>query len=110
LLSDLFPRVIALKNIQRYIPSLTWEHILTEKYFSFFSGPIPLSGVRAQAIGNDGKLIEDFIFEQQNNNILHVRNAPSPAATSSLTIAKQIVETAETIFQFKSTNQIYLKL
>jgi L-2-hydroxyglutarate oxidase len=47
------------------------------------------SGVRAQAMMPDGKLVEDFHFEEQPG-ILHVVNAPSPAATASLAIGKKI--------------------
>ena len=49
------------------------------------------SGVRAQAMMPDGKLVEDFQFEEQRG-ILHVVNAPSPAATASLAIGGKIVE------------------
>ncbi|QCR23919.1 L-2-hydroxyglutarate oxidase [Pontibacter sp. SGAir0037] len=48
------------------------------------------AGVRAQACDRNGKLIDDFDI-LKNNNIIHVRNAPSPAATSSLAIGKYIV-------------------
>ncbi|MDF1479164.1 L-2-hydroxyglutarate oxidase [Leifsonia sp. H3M29-4] len=47
------------------------------------------AGVRAQAIGRDGKLVDDFVIQQDRNQI-HVLNAPSPAATSSLEIARHI--------------------
>src|ERR1700759_909061 len=40
------------------------------------------AGVRAQALGKDGKLVDDFVFSQ-TEHALHVRNAPAPAATSS---------------------------
>jgi L-2-hydroxyglutarate oxidase len=49
------------------------------------------SGVRAQAMTRDGKLVGDFKFEEQRG-ILHVVNAPSPAATASLAIGEKIVE------------------
>ena len=49
------------------------------------------SGVRAQAMMPDGKLVEDFQFEEQRG-ILHVVNAPSPAATASLAMGEKIVE------------------
>ncbi|MGA2403289.1 MAG: L-2-hydroxyglutarate oxidase [Syntrophobacteraceae bacterium] len=51
------------------------------------------AGVRAQALGKDGKLLDDFVI-QQTDKMIHVLNAPSPAATSSLAIAKLIVATA----------------
>ncbi|QIL39218.1 L-2-hydroxyglutarate oxidase [Pedobacter sp. HDW13] len=49
------------------------------------------AGVRAQACDRKGNLIDDFNI-LQNKNIIHVRNAPSPAATSSLSIGKLISE------------------
>jgi L-2-hydroxyglutarate oxidase len=49
------------------------------------------AGVRAQAMTPDGKLVEDFHFEEARG-ILHVVNAPSPAATASLAIGQKIVE------------------
>ena len=51
------------------------------------------AGVRAQASSKDGGLLDDFKIEQKNN-IIHVLNAPSPAATSSLSIGKTIAELA----------------
>ncbi len=51
------------------------------------------AGVRAQAMTWDGKLVEDFHFEEAKG-ILHVVNAPSPAATASLAIGKKISERA----------------
>src|SRR5271154_4212207 len=47
------------------------------------------AGVRAQAMMSDGKMVEDFHFEEQPG-ILHVVNAPSPAATASLAIGEKI--------------------
>jgi L-2-hydroxyglutarate oxidase len=49
------------------------------------------SGVRAQAMTGDGRLVEDFHFEE-GRGILHVVNAPSPAATASLAIGAKISE------------------
>ncbi len=49
------------------------------------------AGVRAQAMTSDGKLVEDFHFEEAPG-ILHVVNAPSPAATASLAIGARITE------------------
>jgi (S)-2-hydroxyglutarate dehydrogenase len=51
-------------------------------------------GVRAQALGRDGKLVDDFVFSE-TERALHVRNAPSPAGTSSLAIARMIADRAE---------------
>lgn len=53
----------------------------------------------------DGTLVDDFILdmgkEEFEGKVLHVRNAPSPAATSSLAIAKMIVDKLEENFQIK---------
>ena len=49
------------------------------------------AGIRAQAVARDGKLLDDFAFAE-TPNALHVRNAPSPAATSSLAIARVIAD------------------
>jgi L-2-hydroxyglutarate oxidase len=67
----------------RYIPELRREDVLP--------GP---AGVRAQALGRDGRLIDDFVVSE-TRNALHVRNAPSPAATSCLPLARLIVDRAE---------------
>jgi len=82
-----------MKKIHPYMPHLSISHI-------DFSSPSP-SGVRAQALNPDGKLVEDFVFDTpEGGKVLHVRNAPSPACTSSLAIAKEIVDTAEKQFRF----------
>ncbi len=51
------------------------------------------AGVRAQAVRRDGRLVEDFVFAG-DGRALHVLNAPSPAATSSLSIASVIADRA----------------
>lgn len=48
------------------------------------------SGVRAQAVARDGGLVDDFVLSEADG-ALHVRNAPSPAATACLAIAREIV-------------------
>jgi L-2-hydroxyglutarate oxidase len=45
----------------------------------------------------DGTLADDFLFAE-SARVLHVRNAPSPAATSSLAIAEHVVSRALTVF------------
>ena len=55
------------------------------------------AGVRAQALGRDGRLVDDFVFSA-TPRALHVRNAPSPAATSSLAIGRHVAEEAERAF------------
>lgn len=81
------------KYLQKFIPEITTSDILR--------GP---AGVRAQALDRDGNLVEDFIFDggagDIGNRILHVRNAPSPAATSSLAISEIIVDEIQQRFEF----------
>ncbi|MBX5445032.1 L-2-hydroxyglutarate oxidase [Sphaerobacter sp.] len=72
-----------LKALQRYMPDLRPDDLLP--------GP---SGVRAQALAPDGSLVDDFVVDRQEG-ALHVRNAPSPAATSSLAIAELIADAVE---------------
>jgi (S)-2-hydroxyglutarate dehydrogenase len=52
------------------------------------------AGIRAQALGRDGKLVDDFVVHRTERAI-HVRNAPSPAATSSLALARLIADRLE---------------
>ncbi|MCU0506038.1 MAG: L-2-hydroxyglutarate oxidase [Chloroflexi bacterium] len=74
--------------IRRYLPAI--ERADVEP------GP---SGVRAQALGPGGALVEDFLLTVRPR-VVHVRNAPSPAATASLAIGREIAERAEAaIFQ-----------
>ena len=72
--------------LQRYIPELKVEDTL--------AGP---SGVRAQAMNVDGSMVDDFVFDG-DRDVVHVRNAPSPAATSSLAIGRYIADDADTRF------------
>jgi L-2-hydroxyglutarate oxidase LhgO len=51
-------------------------------------------GVRAQAVGRNGRLVDDFVIAQ-TPGATHVRNAPSPAATSSFALARRIVDEFE---------------
>jgi (S)-2-hydroxyglutarate dehydrogenase len=53
--------------------------------------------VRAQAVGRDGALVDDFVLSEAAGT-LHVRNAPSPAATSSLALAELIADRATAAF------------
>jgi 2-hydroxyglutarate dehydrogenase len=55
------------------------------------------AGVRAQAVSRDGKLVDDFVFSH-TERALHVRNAPSPGATSSLAIARHVADEAARAF------------
>ena len=67
----------------RYVPGLTADD-LTPGF----------AGVRAQAVARDGKLVDDFVISRTARAV-HVRNAPSPAATSSLALAELIADTAD---------------
>ena len=49
------------------------------------------AGVRAQALMDDGRLMDDFVIIPGRNSI-HVCNAPSPAATASIEIGKAVIE------------------
>jgi len=68
------------RSLQKLVPEIRREDLETGG-----------AGVRAQAMLPDGKLVEDFHFEE-GHGILHVLNAPSPAATASLAIGAQILE------------------
>ncbi len=49
------------------------------------------AGVRAQAVGRDGALVDDFVLHE-HAGVLHVRNAPSPAATAAFPLARLIAD------------------
>jgi L-2-hydroxyglutarate oxidase len=66
------------RDLARLVPGITGDDIIP-------SG----AGVRAQAVGRDGKLVDDFVIQRAGNQI-HVLNAPSPAATSALEIARYV--------------------
>lgn len=72
-----------LASLRNYVPELEPDDLLP--------GP---SGVRAQALAEDGTLVDDFVVDR-GERVLHVRNAPSPAATSSLAIAQMIADAVE---------------
>ncbi len=69
-----------LNLVLKYCPELTLNDLQ----------PYP-AGVRAQAVFADGTLVDDFLF-LQSKRMIHVCNAPSPAATSSLPIGQHIVK------------------
>lgn len=54
------------------------------------------AGIRAQALARDGSLVDDFVVHRSERAI-HVRNAPSPAATSSLALARVIADELTTL-------------
>jgi len=71
-----------LAAVQRYVPEIRSEQLVF--------GP---SGVRAQALARDGSMVDDFLLGG-SDRVLHVRNAPSPAATSSLAVGRVLAEEA----------------
>ena len=70
-------------ELRRFVPELDARDVLP--------GP---AGIRAQALDRDGRLVDDFVVHR-TERALHVRNAPSPAATSCLALARVIVDEAE---------------
>ena len=70
------------REVARYVPAVAPADVLPAA-----------AGVRAQAIDRDGSLVDDFRLAT-NGNVTWVRNAPSPAATSSLAIAEELVSHA----------------
>jgi (S)-2-hydroxyglutarate dehydrogenase len=71
-----------LAEMRRYIPRITPRDVTF--------GP---SGIRAQCLSRDGALVDDFLIEE-GDGVIHVLNAPSPAATASLVIGRHIAERA----------------
>jgi L-2-hydroxyglutarate oxidase len=69
-----------LQECRKYCPDLTVDDLLPHE-----------AGIRAQALAGNGTLIHDFLFVQ-TDRMLHVCNAPSPAATSAIPIAEMIVD------------------
>ncbi len=61
------------------------------------------SGVRAQAVMRNGALVDDFVFSREEA-VLHVRNAPSPAATSCLAIARQVADRFQDVVDASSSH------
>jgi L-2-hydroxyglutarate oxidase LhgO len=73
-------------EMQRYLPAVQSRDVAF--------GP---SGIRAQVLGSDGSLVDDFLIEEDGNAV-HVLNAPSPAATASIPIGREVA--ARTIARF----------
>ena len=72
-----------LEQCRKYCPSLKMEDLQPH-----------VAGIRAQLVHRDGSLVHDFLFEQ-TKRMLHVSNAPSPAATSAIPIADCIIDKLE---------------
>ncbi len=71
-----------LRSLRRYTPDLRLADLAW--------GP---SGIRAQAVRRNGTLVEDFAITG-GEHVLHVQNAPSPAATASLAIGRELASMA----------------
>ncbi len=71
---------VFLRAARRYVPALAEGDLVRAA-----------SGVRAQAVGRDGALLDDFAIDR-HGRVLIVRNAPSPAATSSFAIARHVAD------------------
>jgi len=71
-------RGLLARDAARYVPAITAADVRP--------GP---AGVRAQALGRDGTLVDDFLIAR-TGRALHVLNAPSPAATASLAIGDMV--------------------
>lgn len=79
-------RAALVRDAARYIPEITAKDVKAS-----------FTGVRAQAVARNGDLVDDFVFST-TERALHVRNAPSPAATASLAIAREIADRAQRLF------------
>jgi L-2-hydroxyglutarate oxidase len=75
------------RALQRMVPELTEEDLVPGG-----------SGVRAQAVDRNGNLLDDFHFVH-SRRMIHVCNVPSPAATASLEIAREVVDMAANCFE-----------
>jgi L-2-hydroxyglutarate oxidase len=75
-----FSKAAFVQSLQRLVPEVQYDDVVPTH-----------AGVRAQALMRDGKLVDDFLIVKGQNSV-HVCNAPSPAATSSLEIGKAVVE------------------
>jgi len=69
------------ESVRRFLPEVSMADMVP--------GP---SGVRAQALDPTGKLVDDFVTDVHGFRVMHVRNAPSPGATSSLAIGRLIAD------------------
>jgi (S)-2-hydroxyglutarate dehydrogenase len=81
-----FSKAAFVRSLQRLIPEIQSDDLVPTH-----------AGVRAQALMNNGELVDDFLIVK-NHNSIHVCNAPSPAATSSIEIGKAIAITADKEF------------
>lgn len=89
-----FSKAAFVKSLQKLIPEVQADDIVPTH-----------AGVRAQALMGDGKLVDDFLIVP-GRNAIHVCNAPSPAATSSLEIGKAVAAAIPEQLHLKSTVQV----
>lgn len=75
---------VFVRSLQRLIPAIRSDDLVRAR-----------AGVRAQAVRADGTMVDDFLF-RRTPRMTHVLNAPSPAATASLAIARRILEVHRT--------------
>ncbi|MCZ7630020.1 MAG: hypothetical protein M5U19_13650 [Microthrixaceae bacterium] len=77
-------RPMFVRELQRLVPEIADRHLVRAP-----------AGVRAQALDDDGALVDDFLIRPEpapdgSTSTLHVLNAPSPAATASLEIGSEL--------------------
>ncbi|MBS4032901.1 MAG: L-2-hydroxyglutarate oxidase [Ignavibacterium sp.] len=82
-----FSKKLFVKSLQKLIPDVQYDDVYPEG-----------AGVRAQALEPDGKLVDDFRIVEAKR-MIHVLNAPSPAATASLSIGEKIASMIEKKFK-----------
>jgi L-2-hydroxyglutarate oxidase len=75
-----FSKAAFVRALQRLMPEIRSEHLIPQR-----------AGVRAQAVGRDGTILDDFLI-QRSDRMVNVGNAPSPAATSALNIGQTVVD------------------
>jgi L-2-hydroxyglutarate oxidase len=78
IIRSLSPSLFA-RDLSKLVPGIEAKHLVKSE-----------SGVRAQAIDRNGKLVDDFVIHRTKNQV-HILNAPSPAATASIAIARHLV-------------------
>jgi L-2-hydroxyglutarate oxidase LhgO len=78
------------RALQRMVPELTEDDLIPGG-----------SGVRAQAVDRNGNLLDDFCFVH-SKRMIHVCNVPSPAATASLEIGREVVDMLVTCFELSA--------
>lgn len=74
-----FSQKLFLKALQSLIPELGYSEIVRSR-----------TGIRAMALDATGEMADDFVF-QKNGRVMHVLNAPSPAATAGLAIGSEVI-------------------